>query len=60
MSWVFIFKKKQEKPKHLELTYLLYYLYKMKQKNKKICNGITQKKSDQIMVEEKFVNDIIF
>jgi hypothetical protein len=32
----------------------------MKQKNKTICNEITQKKSDQIMVEEKFVNDIIF
>jgi hypothetical protein len=32
----------------------------MKQKNKTIWSGITQKKSDQIMVEEKFVNDIIF
>ncbi len=30
----------------------------MKQ-NKTICSGITQKRSDQIMVE-KFVNDIVF
>jgi hypothetical protein len=34
MTWLFIFQKRRNKPKHLKLTYLSNYLNKMKQKIK--------------------------
>jgi hypothetical protein len=36
--------KKEEKPKHLKLTYLLYYLNKMKQKDNNLQWNNTKEK----------------
>ncbi len=59
MTWVFAFQKKKEEPKHLKTIYLSNYLNIIKQK-KQFVYSIIQNKSDQIMVEDAQLHNIIF
>ncbi len=58
ITWVFIFQK--TKPKHLKPTYLSSHLNKMKQKMKQFEDSIIQNKIDQIVVEDVYLQIILF